>query len=190
MNRKWYWLATFAAALAIAAAVWFFRSHPLAPGGEPPVVDVYFVRFDRATNEIRLARRERPVSRKLVTTGPAGGAPTVEQLRVALEELLQGPTPQEKRDGLESEIPVGTKLRNLRVSRRVAFVDLDSTFESGGGTASVRARVAQLVYTATQYPEIADKVRIMIDGQMPEAITGEGYIVEEPLTRQDVGDRF
>lgn len=182
MNKGWQWLAVLAAAILIAAVIWFFRSHPLAPGHEPPIVAVYLTRYDAATNEVRLERVERVLPR--ASTGTSG-TPTVDRLRAAIEALLDGPTSEERSRGYESEIPENTRLRNLRVSRGIAYVDLSQDFESGGGSLSVRARVAQLLYTATQFPEIADQVRILIEGEAKEAITGEGLIVSEPLSRRN-----
>lgn len=178
MSKRVQWLATLAGALIIAAVVWFFYGDRLAPGHRPVTFAVYFVRYDSTTNQVHLERVERTIS-------GSSSTPTVDLLRTAIESLLDGPTEQERVRGYESEIPRGTRLRNLRVSRGIAYVDLNDAFESGGGSLSVRARIAQLLYTATQFPEIADRVRILIEGEAKEAITGEGLVVSEPLSRRD-----
>ncbi|MBE3576365.1 MAG: GerMN domain-containing protein [Limnochordales bacterium] len=179
------WLVILAAAILIAAVVWFFRGDRLAPGHRPVTVALYFLRYDPDTNQVHLEEVQRTLESQPDKRSNPETTPTVDRLRAAIEALLAGPTPQERARGLHSEIPAGTRLRNLRVNRGIAFVDLSAAFESGGGSLSVRARVAQLLYTATQFPEIADRVRILIEGEARETITGEGLIVSEPLSRRE-----
>jgi spore germination protein GerM len=48
----------------------------------------------------------------------------------------------------------------------------------------MQMRVAQLVYTATGVAGV-DAVRIALDGELVEAIGGEGLVVDHPLTRDE-----
>lgn len=109
-------------------------------------------------------------------------------LAAAMRALLAGPTDEELDAGLHSEIPAGTSLRGVSFRNDLATVDLTSTFESGGGSASMLVRVAQVVYTLTQFPSI-DRVRFKIDGDAREAIGGEGVVVEPPVGRGDFEDQ-
>ena len=104
-----------------------------------------------------------------------------------------GPTPFEaiqalldNAEGHATEIPAGTKANGIVVTDRTATIDLSREFESGGGSASMQARVAQVVYTLTQW-SFAGRVTIELDGEAVEAIGGEGVPARE-LTRGDFED--
>lgn len=114
-------------------------------------------------------------------------APVEERARYWLGLLLAGPTGPDQEVGATTAIPEGTELLGVELQGDVLFVDLTSEFESGGGSLSMQLRVAQVVYTATQF-EGVERVRILIDGEEVEAIGGEGLIVAEPLSRRDFQD--
>jgi len=103
----------------------------------------------------------------------------------ALRQLLAGPTAAERARGLRTNIPAGTRLRGVAVRGGIAYVDLTSRFETSGGSLSMRARIAQVVYTATQFRTVK-AVRLKLAGRLAETIGGEGVVVDEPLTRADV----
>jgi germination protein M len=106
--------------------------------------------------------------------------------RAALEELLAGPTGAE-RDGpmrLGSAIPGGTLLLGLDIADGLATVDLSREFESGGGSASMFGRLAQVVYTLTQFPTV-DRVAFRLDGRPVTVFSGEGIVLDGPSTRED-----
>jgi spore germination protein GerM len=86
----------------------------------------------------------------------------------------------------QTEIPAGTKLNGVSIVDGVATVDLSREFESGGGSASMQARVAQVVYTVTQWPNVR-AVSFELDGEPVEAIGGEGVPARE-VTRADFID--
>ena len=71
-----------------------------------------------------------------------------------MEDLLAGPNPLEARAGVTTVIPAGTRLLGLTISKGVATVDLSSEFESGGGSASMFARLAQVACTLDQFPTL------------------------------------
>jgi hypothetical protein len=100
----------------------------------------------------------------------------------AMAALLEGPSDFEQEIGLTSAIPEGTRLLGITIEDGIASVDLSSEFTSGGGSLSMTARVAQVVFTMTQFAQV-DAVRFLIDGETVEAIGGEGVMVEEPLGR-------
>jgi len=107
----------------------------------------------------------------------------------ALNALLAGPTPEELATwpAISSAIPAGTKLNGVSVANGIAKVDLSSEFESGGGTFSVTARLAQVVYTLDQFPTV-DAVEFYIDGVKVEMFSGEGLILDGPQTLDDYDD--
>ncbi len=116
-------------------------------------------------------------------TGSAAGAPTVkvwflqgEQMLAvsrsgstaddALRQLLRGPTSAETKDGAETYVPAGTRLRSVTVANGLATVDLSLKFALGRDGASLLARLSQVVHTATG-PEGAKKVRLLVEGGVP-----------------------
>lgn len=102
----------------------------------------------------------------------------------ALESVLDGPDSFERGYGLGSEVPEGTQLLDLTIDGGIARVDLTSEFESGGGSASMQTRLAQVVYTITQFPTVKG-VLFSLDGEPVDVIGGEGIVVDEPVTRRD-----
>ncbi len=104
-------------------------------------------------------------------------------LTQALRGLLAGPTADESRRGLTSQIPDGTRLRSVRRNGGVAIVDLSAHIAQGGDRESISARVVQLVLTATAAPGVTS-VRLLVEGR-PSARLGRLSVVK-PLTAKDV----
>lgn len=138
----------------------------------PTLIDVkvYFLRGER----LAIAHRRVP--------GPA-------TLRGALTELLAGPTSDELDAGLHSEIPAGTALLDLDLTDGLATVDLSDHYDDGGGTLSMTARLAQVVFTATQFDN-SDRVLFQLEGEPIEFFGGEGIVLDEPLARLHVDRAF
>ncbi len=107
----------------------------------------------------------------------------------AINALLAGPTAEEQATwpAISSAIPAGTTLNGITVAGGVAKVDLSPEFESGGGTFSVTARLAQVVYTLEQFPTV-DAVEFYLDGVKVEMFSGEGLILDGPQTLDDYDD--
>ncbi|MGH3029851.1 MAG: GerMN domain-containing protein [Gaiellaceae bacterium] len=105
----------------------------------------------------------------------------------ALEALLRGPDEFEQGYGLSSAIPEGTQLLGLRIEDGIAYVDLTSELESGGGTLSMQMRLAQVVFTLAQFPTV-EGVLFSLDGEQVDVIGGEGIVVDQPLHRRDFRD--
>ena len=127
---------------------------------------VYFVRGERLG----------VASRSVAKTEAVGAA--------ALAALLAGPSDGERAGaGLGSEIPAGTRVLGLSIAGGVATVDLSHEFESGGGSTSMVLRVAQVVFTLTQFPTV-ERVRFALDGEPAAAIGGEGVVVDPPAGRE------
>jgi germination protein M len=98
----------------------------------------------------------------------------------ALQDLLAGPTAKEAAEGLSTAIPEGTRLLGLVVSDRIATVDLSSEFESGGGSLSMMARLAQVTCTLDRFSSV-DGVRFELDGEPVEVFSGEGIVLDHPV---------
>jgi Immunoglobulin-like domain of bacterial spore germination/Sporulation and spore germination len=105
---------------------------------------------------------------------------TVSVGQVAVGRLLAGPSAAEYAAGLRSQIPAGTTLLGLRISSGIATVDLSSAFEQGASASTMPLRLAQMVYTLTQFPAVSG-VRFAINGQGVTVIGG--VHVQSPQTR-------
>ena len=105
----------------------------------------------------------------------------------ALEALLDGPDSFEEGYGLRTSIPDGTQLLGLSIDDGIASVDLTSEFETGGGSASMQTRLAQVVYTIAQFPTV-EGVVFSLDGEPIDVLGGEGVIIDHPLTRRDFAE--
>ena len=128
--------------------------------------------------KVYFLREERLVIVHRTVTGPA-------VLGAALDELLKGPTASERAAGLHSEVPDGTVLRSLNLAEGLVTADLTSEFAVGGGTSSMTARLAQVIFTATQFDN-AGEVLFWVDGAPVEFFGGEGIVLDEPQARMHV----
>jgi germination protein M len=124
-----------------------------------------------------------PVLREIPKTQAVGAA--------AMAALLAGPNDDElgARPAMYTTIPDGTRFLGLRIDAGVATVNLSKEFESGGGSASVLGRLAQVVYTLTQFPTVKS-VRFELDGQAVTVFSGEGVVLDEPVGRADYADQL
>jgi spore germination protein GerM len=97
-------------------------------------------------------------------------------LRQAIEALLANRTES-------SSIPVNTRLRSLKMrDRRNIYIDLSQEFVGGGGTASMSARVGQVLLTATSLDPTA-QVWLSVEGNLLTELGGEGIEIPQPLTK-------
>ncbi len=143
---------------------------PSASPAATTTVRIYLFQPDPTGGDAHLV----PVTRSVPFTRAVATA--------AVRELLAGRASEEQ--GLLTMIPAGSKLLSITIDGSVATVDLTGAFQSGGGSASMLGRLAQLVYTATQFPTV-DAVRLRLDGQPVQSVGGEGVIVGAGLGRTD-----
>jgi len=113
-------------------------------------------------------------------------AQTVAVGRAALEELIAGPAAADG-ERVSSAVPAGTRLLGLNIEDGLATVDLSSEFESGGGSLSMQMRLAQVVFTLTQFPTV-DRVEFRLDGEPVDVFSGEGIVLDGPVDRGDYED--
>ena len=107
-------------------------------------------------------------------------------LETALETLFAEPP---KDSTHTTAIPPGTKLLGVDVDDKGIHVNLSKEFTSGGGSASMSSRLAQVIYTATSSSE-ADRVWINVEGKPLKNLGEEGLIITQPMTREDFKDNF
>lgn len=124
-----------------------------------------------------------PVLREIPNTQAVGAA--------AMAELLKGPNDAElgARPAMYTDIPEGTRFLGLTIDNGVATVNLSKEFESGAGTASAIGRLAQVVYTLTQFPTVTG-VSFQIDGVPKPVFGGDGTTFDGPVGREDYTDQL
>lgn len=103
-----------------------------------------------------------PVKRQIEKTEAIG--------RAALEELLKGPTQEEKDAGYFTSINPGVKIQKLIITDGVAKVDFDKQLEfQVGGSCRVAAIRAEIIQTLKQFPTVNDVI-ISIDGRTEDIL--------------------
>lgn len=107
-------------------------------------------------------------------------------LETALEKLFTDP-PEDSTH--TTAIPPGTKLLGVEVDDKGIHVNLSQEFTSGGGSASMSSRLAQVIYTATSSSN-GDRVWINVEGKPLKNLGQEGLIINQPMTRKDFKSNF
>ena len=105
----------------------------------------------------------------------------------AMKALLEGPTDVEEEAGMVTNIPAGTTFLGLAIDDGVATVDLSKEYASGGGSLSMMMRLAEVVFTLTQFPTV-EGVNFKLDGEPIDVLGGEGLILDHPMSRADYED--
>ena len=122
------------------------------PASAAQTVSIYLTRGDS------LQRVERTVP-----DGKSTRAFTVRQ-------LLAGPTKAERADGIESDVPKGTTLKEIALENGVITVRLSTEFRSKAARGATLPRVAQLVGTLTRLSGVKS-VRVVLGDEAPSATT-------------------
>lgn len=121
----------------------------------------------------------------------------------AVRALLAGPTAEERSgayagktgrfDRITSEVPAGTVLLGLHIENGRATVNLSSDFGSPklveSDPESWAYRLAQVVYTLTQFPTV-ERVRFQLDGKSIQAIEGHEGTAIDVATRAAYTDQL
>lgn len=100
--------------------------------------------------------------------------------RASVNAVLAGPNAAETSAGLASAIPAGTSLLGLTIARGVATVDLSSQFATSASAPTVSLRLAQVVYTLTQFGTVR---RLVFHVAGAAVTTIGGRSVTGPQTR-------
>lgn len=125
-----------------------------------------------------------PVVREIPRTKAVGTA--------AIQALLAGPNDAElgARPAMYTNIPDGTRFLGLAIKNGVATVNLSKEFDGGGGSDAVLGRLAQVVYTLTQFPTITS-VAFQLDGQPMVAMTSHPSVyINQSVGRDDYTDQL
>lgn len=83
---------------------------------------------------------------------------------LALNELLRGPTPEERQQGFTTAIPAGTLLNSFSVEGGVAKADFSKELAEGGGSARIQAIMDQVNRTVLGNDATVKSVVITVNG--------------------------
>jgi len=146
---------------------------PLVPAPPPPAEllerTLYFTQVDRNGMIFRSG-----VNRRL----PASATPMTD----VLHALIAGPSEDERRRGLITLIPEGTRILSATVRDGTAYINFSEDFRYNTyGVEGYIAQIRQVLYTVTEFPNIQD-VQILIGGHRANFL-GEGIWIGSPLRR-------
>lgn len=151
-----------------------------APPVETMGVKVYFM-LEGGGTDYRPGPFLVPVYREIPYTQQVATA--------AVRLLIEGPTADEQASvpALSSAVPTDTILLGITIDDGLATVDLSREFEAGGGTFSMAARLAQMVFTVTQFPTVQE-VEFHLDGRPVTIFSSEGIVMDHPVGRDGFVD--
>ena len=170
---------------------------PTAPA--TMIVRAYFLMRDGSGGEVV----NEPTLVPVLRTVPRSTATAT----AAMKALLAGPSAKERAPKwpIKTLIPAGSKLLGIEISGGLATVDLSAEFASlspddvwDGGSYSLHGRVAQVVYTLTQFTTV-DRVNFKLDGKPvkvlfgmpdPESGASEAIALDKPVTRATYRDHY
>ena len=116
----------------------------------------------------------------------------------AMQALLAGPSAKERaaQPPIATLIPAATKLLGIQISGGHATVDLSSEFASlspddawDEGAFSLHGRLAQVVYTLTQFSTV-DRVSFKLDGTPVTTFSSAKIDLRQPVTRTTYRERY
>ena len=90
-------------------------------------------------------------------------------MRATLEELLKGPTDQEKEQHYFTSINSDVSINSLIIDNGLARVDFGKRIEEGGGSCWVESIRAEITQTLKQFPEVKEVV-ISVEGRVDDAL--------------------
>ncbi len=181
-NKVWLGLITAAVVGGIGTAVYFQNHNQLATAPQQSLPAI------QPTETASTTTKSQPVEvyliqaqgNKLVAVAvPIKVANSESNLKSALNAAIAPPA---DRPNLYSAIPPNTKILNLTVKDKDIYLDLSKEFTKGGGTASMRGRVVQVLYTATTMNTNAN-LYLSVEGKRISYLGGEGLEIPQPLTR-------
>ncbi len=105
-------------------------------------------------------------------------------VRNSLEAMFAGVNSTEQTIGMTTSIPSGTRVLGISVDDTTATIDLSAEFAASSGSLDETMRLAQIVFTVTQFDDI-DRVKFHIDGVPEDPILSHGVVVGDGLTRDD-----
>jgi spore germination protein GerM len=156
--EKYKYLLKILSAICVLVLVSFAHEKGFTQTPNSTVVSLYFMNAE----ESKLVAETRAIGR---------AENIVEQIKLTVAELIKGPTTT-----LISTIPEETEVRQMFLDEKgCAYVDFSRAISQNhpGGTTGELATISAIVKTLVEnFPEVIQKVRILIDGKEAESIAG------------------
>ncbi len=159
----------------------------VTPTTQPPVGDETVVFFSvYLFSDDMTTRVGDPALVPVLRSASIDSGTELELLTASLGEAVASLLSEPTQTGYSSSFPALEPDASISVSLSgsVATLELPIEFEAGGGTSSMIGRLAQLVFTATQFPDI-DSVILTRNSVPIEVFSGEGIVLDGPQTRAD-----
>ncbi len=154
------------------------------------IVRAYFLMRDGSGGEVV----NEPTLVPVLRTVPRSTATAT----AAMKALLAGPSAKERAPTwpIKTLIPAGSTLLGIEISGGLATVDLSAEFASLSpddawdlGVYSLRGRLAQVVYTLTQFTSV-DRVNFKVEGKPVTVFMSEEIVLNKPVTRATYRDHY
>lgn len=142
------------------------KASPSGSPGSTQQITVYFT----------MAGRLHPASRAVALDVPVAEA--------SMRALVEGPTADERADGIRTELGSAVGILSVVLRDGSAIVDLSGEFQEPATPKRVALRVAQVTWTLTDIAEVSS-VAFAIDGEAVSVATDSGESVDRPVSRAD-----
>ena len=143
---------------------------PVEPLIKTEEKQLFFVRYSESTESIEIV----PVIRRISYENSP--------LTQTLNTLLYGPNVAELSKNLITMIPEKSKILSIEISKGIASINFNEEFMfNPNGREGLEAQLAQIVYTATQFPTVS-AVRFLIEGESRDFLS-DGVYIKLPLGR-------
>jgi spore germination protein GerM len=116
------------------------------------------------------------------------GRDVAELASTVIDELLKGPSEEERAQGLRTEIPPGTTRLQSSVNDGVLSLELSGELLTVTSPELMADAMAQLVFTATALDGV-NQVLLAVEGGPAEWPRGDGSFTSSPLTVFDFPER-
>ncbi len=149
---------------------------------DPPVKKEAAERLD--TNEVKVYFvKLNEKSEKMYLTPVVRNVPHGALLENSMKELIKGPTQSEKKKGHLTAMPTGLRVNSIRIRNSSAEIDFNGAIEQGASGSILINRIDQIVYTATQFPNVKSVI-IKINGKQRQTLGNDGLSIGGPLHRR------
>lgn len=146
------------------------QTNPITPQIKTEEKQLFFVRYSESTESVEIV----PVIRRISYESSP--------LTQTLNTLLYGPNVSELSRNLVTMIPDKTKILSIKINAGIATINFNEAFLfNSNGREGTEAQLAQIVYTATQFPTVSS-VQFLVEGEK-KAYMPDGSYIELPLSR-------
>lgn len=146
------------------------KTNPITPQIKTEEKQLFFVRYSESTESVEIV----PVIRRISYESSP--------LTQTLNTLLYGPNVSELSRNLVTMIPDKTKILSIKINTGIATINFNEAFMfNSNGREGTEAQLAQIVYTATQFPTVS-AVQFLIEGEK-KTYMPDGSYIELPLSR-------